>query len=247
MNLKNILENEKLKDKLSNNDLLIYEEEIKLCKECLKNKEKLCENRFMPFIIHDEFNDNYELSYKRCPKSRGWCKTYIPLKDFENIYESEKREVVIPKLLKGNGCYIYGSAGRGKTYIMGYTANELNKRGKSIYFDLANNITQAVWNFETREETLRLCQSVDLLFVDDFGGEKFTEDVIFTIWSPIIKGRIDNGKPIYVSSNYSPDELSTKISKSSDGVTATVLLDRLVSQGLVYELKDKNYRLGVEK
>jgi predicted ATPase len=245
MNLKQILENEKLKEKLDSNDKLIYEEEIELCKQCFNTKDKLCESRYIPYIIYDEFGSHYELSYVRCPKSRGWNKSYIPLMDFEKIFETPKRERVLIKFLKGNGGYIYGNAGRGKTYIMGFTANELNKRNKSVMFDLANNISQGVWNFETREETLRLCQSVDILFVDDFGGEKFTEDIIFTVWSPIIKGRIDNGKPVYLSSNYSPDELANKITKASDSVTATVLLDRILSQGAAHELDDKNYRLEV--
>lgn len=243
MNLKQILENEKLKEQLSDNDKIVYEYEIELCKKCFDSKEKLCGNRFIPYIIFDEFGKRYELSYIRCPKSRGWHKSYIPLTEFDNIFKSPKRESIVAKFLKGKGGYIYGNAGRGKTYIMGFTANELNKRNKSVMFELANNITQAVWNYETREETLRLCQEVDLLFIDDFGGEKFDENIIFTVWSPIIKGRVDNGKAVYISSNYTPDELATKISKASDGVTATVLLDRIISQGVIHELDDKNYRL----
>lgn len=247
MTLKEILENETLKEKLSDSDRLIYESEIELCKQCLKGKEKMCERRYMPFIIYDDFSARYDLAYKRCPRSRGAIKTYIPLKEFENIFKSPKREFVLQKFLQGKGGYVYGTAGRGKTYIMGYTANELNKRGKSVWFDLANNITQGVWNFETREEILRYAQVVDLLFIDDFGGELFTEKVIFECWSPIIKGRIDNGKPIYISSNYNPEELSNKIAKASDGVTATVLLDRIISQGTIHELQDKNYRLDVQE
>ncbi|MFA6378056.1 MAG: ATP-binding protein [Acholeplasmataceae bacterium] len=243
MNLKQILENEQLKEHLSINDRLLYESEIELCKQCYESKKKLCENRFIPFIIYDDFGKKYELSYIRCPKSRGWHKSYIPLINFENIFKSQKRERVLTQFLKGKGGYIYGNAGRGKTYIMGFTANELNKQNKSVIFDLANNITQNIWNFETREEALRLYQEVDVLFIDDFGGERFTEDIVFTVWSPIIKGRVDNDKPIYISSNYAPNELSTKITKASDSVTATVLLDRIISQGATYELEDKNYRL----
>ena len=247
MNLKQILENEKLKEQLNESDKIIYENDIAVCKECLSGEDKLCERGLMPYIIFDDVFNKYQLSYIRCPKSRAWHKSYIPLTEFEDIFKSQKRESVLRKFLKGKGGYIYGNAGRGKTYIMGFTANELNKRNKTVMFDLANNISQAVWSFDTREDTLRLCQKVDVLFVDDFGGERFTEEIIFTVWSPIIKGRIDNGKPVYISSNYNPDELATKISKASDRVTATVLLDRILSQGAIHELDDKNYRLEVER
>lgn len=244
--LEKLEENEKLKEHLNTSDRFVYEMQVATCKECLKSKDKLCQDKYVPYIVYDEFGGNYELTYTRCPKSRGWHKSYISLDSFENIFETPKREFVLQKFLNGKGGYIYGNAGRGKTYIMGYTANELNKQGKSIWFELANNITQKVWNFETRDETLELATTVDVLFIDDFGGEMFTERVIFDVWSPIIKGRIDNNKPIYISSNYDPGELSKKIVKASDNVTATVLLDRIIAQGVIHELDDKNYRLEVK-
>jgi hypothetical protein len=243
LKLNEILENEKLKKHLNINDRLTYEVQIEKCKKCLESEDRLCEEKFLPIIVFDDIFNHYELTYVLCPKSRGWNLSYIKLESFNNIIQNSQREYVLQKFLHGKGGYIYGDAGRGKTYIMGYAANELNKQGKSIWFDLANNISQSYWNFETRDETLQRAMNVDILLIDDFGGELFTEKLIYECWTPIIKGRVDNKKPIYISSNYSPDEISAKITKATDTITAKVLLDRIISQGTIHELKDKNYRL----
>jgi primosomal protein DnaI len=89
---------------------------------------------------------------------------------------------------------------------------------------------------------MRLLQSVDILFIDDFAREVMTSWVILNIFNPILQHRIDNNMPTYITCNYSLTELFKIIEKNTDYVSADAIISRIKTIGN-YNLQDKNYRL----
>ena len=225
---------------LEYNSKVTFLEQAYNCVKC-KNADICPQNaKFnQPIIV---FEDNtYYLAYQKCNKRRGKIHSYIDITKYDDYYKNEDRDKILTQLLKGEGGYIFGLGGRGKTYTMSYVANHFNKQGKNIYFDLANSIQKNVMNFDTRNKTLDDLIEADYLFIDDIGGDKFTENNVYSCWTMIIKMRIDKKKPIYFSSNFSLDTILKKIENVTDKTTSQILLDRLSLQG-VWEFKDINYR-----
>lgn len=232
--------------KLSKLDRMIYDRKMSICVRC-KDGDTCGQDLFgiKPEIIHNKMSNTYTIGGSHCKKMRGTIISYVNIKTYTNLITNKNRERILAHLRKGMGGFIYGEPGNGKSYVLGAVANEINKSGKNVYVDLANNIAQKVFNFETRQKTLDTIIAAEYVFIDDFGGEKFMTingfDTVFDCWTPIIKTRIDNGRPTYFSSNYSLKELAAKIAAATDAMTAKVLLDRVSTLG-VFEFKDKDYR-----
>ena len=102
---------------------------------------------------------------------------------------------------------------------------------------------QDIKNFDVKDQTLRDIQNADVFILDDFAGEQMTKFVIFSVWIPILKNRLDNNKTTYISSNYNLNQIAERIAKETDKVTASILLDRISKLG-VSNFKDKNYRMN---
>jgi len=206
-----------------------------------------------PIIMETQFSNvsKYILGQTVCEKKPG--NIYGSYKNTimntnEALYQNEQRESVLKHFSKGNGGFLYGNAGIGKTTIMRNLAKKFVSQGKHIYFELANNISVTLKEYENKEAKMRLLQTVDILFIDDFAREVMTSWVILNIFNPIIQHRIDNNKPIFISCNYSLMDLFKIIEEKTDYETADAIISRLKTLG-TFNLKDKNYRLekGEEK
>lgn len=234
-------------DKLSELDKWIYNTQAKICDNC-KGIDS-CKQDVVgvaPIIARNFITGKWELAGKNCGKQRGKCYSHLDIKLYTDLYMNENRYKIIKYLLQCKGGFIYGEGGQGKTYMLAYIANVFNKQGKSIYMDLSNNIANNVFNFDTRQETLNDIYKVDVLIIDDFGGDGYKSfngfHSIYDVWTPILKNRIDNGKITYISSNYNLEYLAKKIEKVTDGITATTSTDRIRTLGVI-NFKDKNYRM----
>jgi DNA replication protein DnaC len=230
-------------DKLNELDKLIYTTQTEICASCQgidKCKQDLV--GIIPIITRSYTTAEWGLSGIECGKQRGKWYSHLDITKYNDIYKNPKRDDIVDYLLKGKGAFIFGDGGNGKTYTLGYIANEFNKKGKSIYFDLANNISNAVKNFDIKDKVLNDIYNVDIFILDDFGGEQLTQFIIYNVWIPILKNRIDNGKITYISSNYPIEKLYDTIQTATDTITATILLDRVSTLGVV-NFKDKNYRM----
>lgn len=230
-------------DKLSELDKLIYSSQTKICKNC--KGIDLCKQDLVgiiPIITKSWTTGKWGLSEISCGKQRGKWYSHLDIKSYNDIYKNPKRDDIVDFLLTGKGGFIFGDGGNGKTYTLGFIANEFNMQGKSIYFDLANNISNAVKNFDIKDFTLNSIYNADIFILDDFGGETLTQFIVYNVWIPILKNRIDNGKTTYISSNYNLNNLADRIRKATDNITATILMDRIKTLGVI-NFKDKNYRM----
>lgn len=229
-----------MRKKLSKLDQMIYDAKSKICADCRDGDNCKQDMKGLKYVVV-----NGKLATKVCGKRRGSINSYVNIKLYTNLIENKNRAKILAWLRSWNGGYIYGEPGNGKSYVLATIANEINKRGKSVYMNLANNISQGVFNFATRQKTLDEIIAADYVFIDDFGGERYMTingfDTIFDCWTPIIKTRLDNGKPTYFSSNYSLNEMAEKIAAHSDAMTAKVLLDRIKPLG-AFLFKDQDYR-----
>jgi DNA replication protein DnaC len=229
-------------DKLTELDKLIYKSQIEICENC-KGIDKCKQDTvgISPIIARSYITGKWELAGKNCGKQRGKCYSHLNIKSYDDIYNNPHRDKMVKFLLKCKGGFIHGEGGHGKTYTLGYLANVFNKKGKSIYMDLANNISNAIKNFDIKEQVLNDIYNADIFILDDFGGEKLTEFIVYNVWIPILKNRIDNGKTTYISSNYSLNILAGRIKTATDEITSTILMDRIKTLGVI-NFKDKNYR-----
>ena len=230
-------------DKLTELDKLIYKSQIEICNNC-KGIDKCKQDTvgITPIIARNYITGKWELAGKNCGKQRGKCYSHLDIKNYIDVYTNPQRDKIVKFLMRGKGAFIYGDGGHGKTYTLGYVANKFNKQGKSIYMDLANNISNAVKNFDIKEQVLNGIYNADIFILDDFGGETLTPFIVYNVWIPILKNRIDNGKTTYVSSNYNLNILAGRIKTATDEITATILMDRIKTLGVI-NFKDQNYRM----
>lgn len=141
---------------------------------------------------------------------------YITRPGNKILVEEVKKAVENFKQSSGMGLFIFGVSGNGKTHATAAGGNELLKRGYSVIFltekDLLSRLkaTNNFNNHETFSDVMGAAIGADLLIWDDFlsstrlSGEE--KDWIFQI----INGRERAKRPIWYTSNLTPNEFQSK-------------------------------------
>lgn len=120
-------------------------------------------------------------------------------------------------LEQGNGLWLMGDTGVGKTTLAMLVSKEALKRNHSVaIYSMPSLLTRirATYGAEAGEESYdeffeRLCE-VDLLHIDDLGAEKQTEWVLEQLYS-LVNERYEREKSIVVTTNLPQDELEKQI------------------------------------
>jgi DNA replication protein DnaC len=141
-------------------------------------------------------NASFDSAFDRCQK---YCEVW------ENAFKN------------GQGIYLFGDKGVGKTHITACIANELMKNFVPVLFTSLFEISKAVKatfsreSPETEQNLIRKFSEIDLLIFDDLGTEIFTKNEQNT-WQQtllfdLINQRYNANKPTIFSSNHSINDL----------------------------------------
>ena len=228
----NLVEDENVK--------ISFVEQAYKCATCYDSDECSQFSKFMQPHL-EQYEEDFVITYQPCINKRGGSETYINTRNCNNYFHTKERDKILNHMLLGQGIYLHGLGGRGKTFTLGYVENYFNKKGKSTYFKLANTIQKNVMDYKTKNEELNKIYNADMIFIDDFGGNDFTEKSLYHCWIPIIKELVDNNKPIFIASNYALKSISKEIEVTLDKTTADIICDRLKQYG-EFEFNGENYR-----
>ena len=214
---------------------VFYVDELNNCKKC-KGLEH-CKNTICG--IKPNF-DGENISYEACEYKLieerkfnvdiTFASNYVKdasLSSFDltNDSRSKSHDYAIKVLESGKkmlpGLYIYGKYGTGKTYFLSALANELAQKGiKSVIVfmpDLSRNLKNAMAE-NLLESRVNLLKNVDVLMLDDLGGEMISSWLRDEIIAPIIQYRMLNNKPIYITSNLDYNLLGEHFSSTKDDI-----------------------------
>ena len=147
------------------------------------------------------------------------------------------------------GMYLYGTFSIGKTYALACIANELARNNIScllIYFpDLVVDLKNAIGSSRF-ESLINMLKSIDVLMLDDLGSENITPWLRDEILGPVLNYRVLERKPLFISSNLSPQELQEhlKIDKSKQSeLKAQRIVSRIQSLVKTINMDDgKKYK-----
>ena len=141
-------------------------------------------------------NTSFDKAFERCKR---YCENH------QKVYE------------KGNGIYLFGAKGTGKTFLTACIANELLKKCVPVLLTNLFEISKAVKStfqngfHESEREFFERFEKVSFLIFDDLGVETFTknnrETWLQTLLFDLINRRYNTKKPTIFSSNYSLNEL----------------------------------------
>lgn len=133
----------------------------------------------------------------------------------EEVYKEIRHAVDNFEDRKKQGVFIFGETGNGKSHLTAAGGNELIERGYAVIFitekDLFSRLqaTKDFRNEESFQEIMGACLDADLLIWDDFmSSQRLTleeKDWIFQI----INGRERANKPIWATSNITPQEFQS--------------------------------------
>lgn len=117
----------------------------------------------------------------------------------------------------GGNLLLTGPTGVGKTFLSACIAREVTERGFSVVYDTAAAIFRVMENeyFRRGEEdnsaAVERFLRCDLLIIDDLGTE-LASAFVQSAFYRIINTRLMTGKSTVISTNLSPDEISTRYS-----------------------------------
>lgn len=162
-----------------------------------------------------------------------------------------KVKQVIVNYQKGEvskGFYLHGSYGSGKTYILANLAKILVASNANVVFayypDLVRKFKSLIGKVEF-EEIIDELKNVEVLILDDFGGETPNSYIRDEVLLPILQERMAYNRLTFMSSNLNAEQVLEHLAEGKSGVDMTrasrvwermkVLMDWI-------ELQDKNYR-----
>lgn len=214
--------------KYENNEFCLRECKYKSELKAQNNKSSLIKTLYLPKNILDARLENFDVN----TESRK--KIYSQLSSFISNYGNSKQK----------GLYLYGSFSIGKTYTLACIANELAKNNISsllIYFpDLVSDLKNALGTSRF-EELINMLKSIDVLMLDDIGSENMTPWLRDEILGPILNYRVLEEKPIFISSNISPNDITAHfaIDKSPSSILkAQRIVSRLTSLAYIVDMSD---------
>jgi len=198
------------------------------------DQSRFIKTLYMPKTISEATFANYDMSCES--RQRAYKRT------LEFIDSFKRNEEV-------KGLYLTGTFGIGKTYTLACIANELAKNSISsllIYFpDLVIDLKDSIGTSRF-QDIMNMLKSIDVLMLDDLGSENMTPWLRDEILGPVLNYRILEGKPVFISTNLSYNDLKAHLAidkNPANAIKAERLLSRL--QGLIRNIDmndSKNYR-----
>jgi primosomal protein DnaI len=169
-----------------------------------KNKEELLDALYMPQMIQKASLEDFDFT-------RGDNRTIIHNRLITFIQKYLHHEDV-------KGLYLHGPYQRGKTYCLAALANELSLHGVhtiiAYYPDLVREFKSRI-NDNSVEYLISKLKQVDVLMLDDIGGESQSIWIRDEVLGPILQYRLLDHKPTFFSSNLSQRQLANVLVTNS--------------------------------
>lgn len=177
---------------------------------------------------HEDFKKEQELKKRKVKINRA-LKLSSAMEDIKSMtfdnykirdgaqqaYEEIRSAVINFDERKKLGVFIFGETGNGKSHLTAAGGNELISKGYAVIYitekDLFSRLL-ATKNFNNKEsfgEIMGACLDADLLIWDDFmSSQRLSNEEKDWIFQ-IINGRERANKPIWATSNITPDEFQS--------------------------------------
>lgn len=250
------------KDEIEMNICLLLEQAKanKICNNCKGKKDCMSDVIGMQsYLIKNTSivtREYVDCKYKNNITSNSLDILYFPEQmKLDELYVNEKRNDIIKAIQDyknsngTKGIYLYGPFGIGKTYILLSLAYYLStKRNKKVIFayypELVREAKSSISNGKLEQLIVKL-KNVDVLFLDDFGGELNSSFIRDEFLGPILQYRMMAELPIFMTSNYDIESLTAHLSETKDEVNiikAKRVIERITYMMKPIKLIDKNYR-----
>ncbi len=231
----------------------------KVCEKCKGQKECSSDVYHMQSRLIKNTSvvarEYYPCSYISEIESEDLEILYFPEKiDLESMDVSPERIEIINAIQEyknsngEKGIYLYGEFGTGKTYIMMSLAKYLAKKGKKVIFayypELVRKAKSSISDGSLEKLIVKL-KNIDILFLDDIGGELNSAFIRDEFLGPILQYRMTANLPVFMTSNYGVSELKEHFKETkdeSDPIKAARIIERIDFLMKPILLKGKNYR-----
>lgn len=232
-------------------------------KECLQEKEGYLKDLVMEDVLDVHLVACRYLKEKR--RQEAYLDNIVvnhgnmemKHQEFASIHlEEESAEYILclkellASIQKEQGIYLCGKPGVGKTYLMSCAANKFAHDGRKVAFiNTAQLISELKMRMQdgTNDVYMNTLKKVDVLFVDDIGGENVTPWSRDEILMPLFNERMEKNRLTYFTSNYNFEELEDHFAIDAKGnkdvIKANRLLERIKALSDEKVLKGNNRRL----
>ncbi len=247
------------------NNIITFKEGKDICALCKGLFEcKMNARGYTPKLAM--YNGEINIEYHKCrynkadDRSQNIKSMYIPRKIFNaslddfDMIGNERKEIhrYIIKFIKEyskenplKGMYISGLFGSGKTFILAALANELAKLGHQIMFvyypDLVRELKSSIGSGDLEEKISEL-KRIEILFLDDIGGEAPSPFIRDEVLGPILQHRVLDEMPTFFSSNLNMKTLIEAISKDNsqaEKAKSVRIYERINKLAIEYHLSEK--------
>lgn len=165
----------------------------------------------------------------------------IDLAKLDLAKESNEYKGVVMQVLQGimdekntKGLYLWGKPGAGKSYLAAGMCNYFAKQHRAVAFvnvpKLISDLKMMFQDPQAMEARLSSIRNVNVLVLDDIGGESITSWSRDDILLPILDARMEKQKLTIFTSNYRMQELKEKLSQGNGKQVEPMAAERLLER-----------------
>ena len=152
--------------------------------------------------------------------------------EYRNVLSEAMRILLSDKSRKG--LYLWGKPGAGKSYLAAGMSNYYAKNGKKVAFvnvpKLIGDLKMLFHDNIAREDKMYHLYHVDVLVLDDIGGESITPWSRDEVLLPLLDQRMEAKKLTIFTSNYNLQELKEKLSESNGKNDEPMAAERILER-----------------
>lgn len=251
---------------LNIDDLYLYSDSIELAvankRNCMKCEDLMtCTNHVygnrmeVELVDHHIVENYYECDFLKAKKSKDRVYYLGSTNDLREasisaIYTDDVSRIGLLKSFKevldnpnGKGIYLHGGFGCGKSYCMAALVNKLSEQGyKCGHISMSLLLGELKKSYSDNDDYLSKIKKMDILVLDDIGGEYATAWSRDEVLGSILQYRMENKLLTMFTSNHSIDDLEKMYGFDKNVVNARRICDRIRFLSNECVINNKTYR-----